>query len=107
MMVELETGIVTGDPSGVASLGDHSHVSEMVQSAIDGGARDSGEAFFHGVEDLIGRRVVVEVEDRLEDDPALHRTALAAIAAEPLEKLDALCSCRLVQAAPRVSCGRR
>ena len=75
----------------------------MFESAIDRGARDPGEAVFDGVEDLIGGGVIVEVEDRFEDDPALHRAALAALAAELPEELDAFCPCRLVQAAaPRI-----
>jgi hypothetical protein len=48
--------------------------------------------------------VIVEFEYRFEDDPALHRAALAALAAEPPEELDAFCPYRLVQsAAPPVS----
>ena len=99
VVVELEARVEAGDATGMAGLRDDSHAGEVIEGAIDRGARDAGEANFDGVEYLICRRVIVELEDRLEDDPALHRATLAAFAAELLEELDAFCPCRLVQAA--------
>jgi hypothetical protein len=104
VMVELEARIVAGDPTGVAGLGDHTHVGEVLEGSVDRGAGDAGEAISDGVEDPVSGRVVVEVEDRFEDDPALHRATLAALAAEPFEILDALLFHGFVQAAaPRFS----
>lgn len=104
VMVKLETWVEAGDPTGMTGLGDHSHTREVLESAVDGGARDAGEAVLDGVEDLIGRRVIIELEDRFEDDPALHGATLTALAAELFEKLDAFFPCRLVQAAaPKIS----
>jgi hypothetical protein len=99
VVVELEAGIEAGDPARVAGLGDHTHAGEVFEGAVDGGARDARETRFDGIENLIGRRMVVEVEDRLEDDPPLHSAAFAALAAQPPEELDAVSTCRLVQAA--------
>ena len=101
-MVEFEAWVEAGDATGMAGLCNHTHAGKMIEGAVDGGACDAGEAILNGIEDLIGRRVIVELEDRLEDDPALHRTALTALAAEPPEELDTFCPCLLVQAvAPR------
>lgn len=99
VVVELEAWVETGDPAGMAGLCDNAHAREVFEGAVDGGACDAGEAILNGIEDLIGRWMVVEIEDRLENDPALHRAALAAFAAEVVEELDAFCSSRLVQAA--------
>ena len=97
--MELEARVETGDPAGMAGLRDDSHAGKMIEGAIDRCARDAREAGIDGVEDLICRRMVVEFEDSLKDDPALHRATLAKLAAEPPEELDAFCPCRLVQAA--------
>jgi hypothetical protein len=103
VVVELEAGIEAGDSTGMTGLCDDTDAGEVLEGAVDRSARDAGEASFDSVEDLIGRWVVVELEDRLEDDPALHRVTLAALAAELPEELDAFCPCRLVQAAtPRI-----
>jgi len=88
VVVELGSGVEAGDSTGMAGLGDHAHAGQVFESAVDSCAGYAGKARLDGIENLVGRRVVVEVEDRLEDDPALHRTAFAAIAAEPPEKLD-------------------
>jgi hypothetical protein len=47
--------------------------------------------------DLVGRRMVVELQDRLENHPALHGAALSALEAHPLEELDPLSPCRRFQ----------
>ena len=104
VVVEFEARVEAGDATGMAGLCDHAHAGEVLEGAINGGACDPGEAVFNGIEDLIGRGVIVELEDGFEDHAALHRTALAALATELFEKLDAICPCRLVQAAaPRNS----
>ena len=91
VMVEFEARVETGDPAGMAGLCDDAYAREVFEGAVDGGACDAGEA--------IGRWMVFEIEDRLENDPALHRAALAEFPAELFEELDAICPCRLVQAA--------
>jgi len=104
VVVELGSGVEAGDSTRMASLGDHAHASEVLESAVDGCTGDAGKAGLDGIENLVGRRVVVEVEDRLEDDPSLHRTAHATITTEAPEEFDPLRTCRLVQAtAPRFS----
>jgi len=99
VVVELETRVEACDTSWVTGPGDHTDFGEVIEGPVNGGARDAWEAVFDGVKDLIDRWVIIEVEDRFEDYSALHRTALAAFAAEPPEELDAFCPCRLVQAA--------
>ena len=99
VVVEFEARVETGDPAGMAGLCDDTHSGEVLEGAIDRCARDSRNSNFDGVKYLICRRVIVELEDRFEDDPALHCATLAALAAEPPEELDAFCPCRLVQAA--------
>jgi hypothetical protein len=44
--------------------------------------------------------VIVEIEDRLEDDPPLHRTALTAIPAQPPEIFETLSFRILFQVMP-------
>jgi len=103
VVVKLEARVEACDATGVTGLCNDAHAGEVLEGAVDRGASDTGKAIFDGIEDLIGRRVIVEIEDRLEDDPALHRAALAAVATELREKLDTFCPCRLVQAAaPRI-----
>lgn len=97
VVVELEAGIVAGNPTGVAGLGDHSHAGEMLEGAVDSCARYSGEVDLDSIEYLVGGRMIVEVENRLEDHTALYRAAFAALATEPFEELDAFCPRRLVQ----------
>jgi hypothetical protein len=99
VVVEVKARVEARHATGMAGLGDHSHVREVLEGAVNGCVCDSWQAIFDRVEDQIGRRVVVEIEDRLEDDAALHRATLAALAAQPPEKLDTFCPSRLVQAA--------
>ena len=101
VVVKLQPRIEASDPSWVARFGDHTHPGKVLERTVDGRAGDSGKAFLDGIEDLVGRWVIVETEDGLEDHSSLHRTALSAFAAELSEKLDPFCPCRLVQAAPR------
>ena len=99
VVVKLEARVEACDATGMAGLCDDAHAGKVFEGPIDGGPRDDGETSLDSVEDVIGRWVIVELENRLEDDPALDRAALAALAAEPPEELDAFCPCRLVQAA--------
>jgi hypothetical protein len=99
VVVKFEAGIEAGDSTGMTGLGDHTHAGEVFEGAIDRGARDSGETGFDSLKYVIGRGMIVELEDRFEDDPALHCATLAALAAELPEELDAFYPCRLVQAA--------
>ena len=102
-MVELEPWVEASDATWMTGLCNHTYAGEVLEGAVDGGAGDVGEVVIDSVEDLIGRRVIIELEDCLEDDPALHRATLTALAAELPEELNAFCSCRLVQsAAPRI-----
>jgi len=89
MMVKLETRIVSRHWPRVARLGDHTHVGEVLESPVDRGAGDSVEAGLDRVENLIGRRVIIQVEHGFEDHPALYCAALAALTAEPPEILEA------------------
>jgi len=103
VVVELEARVEAGDATGMTGLRDDAHAREVLEDAVDGCAGNAGEAILGGVENLIGRGVIVELEDCFEDDPPLHRAALTALAAELFEKLDAIYPCRLVQAAaPRI-----
>lgn len=79
--------IEPGSAAGVARLGDDSHAGQMLERAVDRSAGDSGFAFRDRGEHLIGRGVVVEVEDRLENDPPLHRTPFAPLTAPASELL--------------------
>ena len=42
-------------------------VDQRVEHAIDGGSREPRDMLLDGVEDLIGGRVIVALEDRAED----------------------------------------
>ncbi len=71
--------------AGVARLGDDFEAGQMIEGAVNRCAGDSGLAICNRVEHLIGRGVVVEVEDRLENDPPLHRTPFAPLTAQASE----------------------
>ena len=57
----------------------------MIEGAVNRGAGDSGFALRNRVDYPISRRVVAEVEDRLENDPPLYRTAFAPLTAQASE----------------------
>jgi len=99
VVVEFGASVEASDSTRVAGLGDHAQSGEKLDRAINRSAGDAGKARLDRFEDLIGGRVVAEVEDHFEDDATLHRASLAALAAEPSEEFDTLCPCRLVQAA--------
>jgi hypothetical protein len=99
VVVDFGARVISGNPARVAGLGDDPRAGEVFEGAVDGGAGDAGEPVLDGFEDLIGRRVIVELEERFEDDPALNRATLAALAAKLPEEFDAFCPCRLVQVA--------
>jgi len=87
VVMKLGANVEPGDATGVARFGDDSNTGQMIEGAVDRGAGDSGFALRNRVEYLISRRVIVEVEDRPENDPPLHRTPFAPLTAQASELL--------------------
>jgi hypothetical protein len=83
----------------MAGLGDHAYVGQVVEGSIDRGARDTWKTRSNGFEDLVGGWVIVELENRLQDDATLDGATLTSFVTQRREELDSLCSFRLVQAA--------
>jgi len=88
VMVLVQLGVEPRRRAGVAGLGQEAKGDQRAQNAIDGHARELGQARMEGVENLVGGRVVPAVQDRLEHGAALHGDRQPALAMGGLKALD-------------------
>jgi hypothetical protein len=72
VMVLVEFGVEPSARAGVTGLGEEAKGDQCSQDAIDGHARELGQARMDGVENLFGGRVIPAVHDRLEHGAPLH-----------------------------------
>ena len=89
VMVLVKLGIEARRRAGVAGLGQEAKGDQRSQSPIDGHARELGQAWVDGEENLVGGRVVLAVQDRFKHRAPLHGDRQPALAMGGLEALDA------------------
>lgn len=75
-------GVVACHPARVAGLGDHTEIDQKIQRSVDRGPGDAGAIVTHGLEHLVGRRVVEALENRLENDSPLQGAGDSTLPAE-------------------------
>ena len=88
VMVLVQLGVETRRGAGVAGLGQETQGDQFSQDAIDGHARELGQARMDGVENLVGGRVVAAVQDRVEHGAPLHGDRQPVLAMGGLEARD-------------------
>jgi len=88
VMVLVQLGVETRRRAGVAGPGQEAKGDECSQDAIDGHARELGQARMEGMENLVGGRVVPAVQDRFEHGAPLHGDGQPALAMGGFKALD-------------------
>ena len=88
VMVLAQLGVETRRRAGVAGPGQEAKGDECSQDAIDGHARELGQARMEGMENLVGGRVVPAVQDRFEHGAPLHGDGQPALAMGGFKALD-------------------
>ena len=89
VVMEVEVGVVARRAPWDPRLGEQAEADEGLERAVDGGARNAGCAPSRDHEHLVDRRVLVVLEDGVEDRPALHGERKPLLAAEFLEPFPA------------------
>jgi len=89
VVVKIGAAVVADRLAGVRGLGDEPHLRELLQHAVDRGAREAANATGHPGVDGVRRRVVRTLEHGLEDGEALAR------AGDALRPADVSIACEL------------
>ena len=89
-MVLVDLGIEPGRRPVMADLCDKTESDKDIQNAIHRSARNAGDLPSHLVVGLVGGRMILTLEDRLEYGPTLHGERQPVFAAYLLQLLDLL-----------------
>ena len=85
VMMLIHLGVKAGGATGVADLVDHADTYEGLQDTIDRGPGYARNAVYDRFVDLIGCRVIIPLEDRLEDHPPLYSQGETLLTTECLK----------------------
>jgi hypothetical protein len=90
MVVPVNLAVEAGPAAGMLQPPNQAQFHEHVQDPINGRARESRNVLLDGLVNLIGRRMVVPLQDRLQDVPTLDRQRHPPLATESFEPLQPL-----------------
>lgn len=82
MVVPVNSAVETHGRAGMVQATDDSHVDQDAQDTVHGRPGKARNASNERLVDLIGRRVIVPFEHRLEDIAALHRQGQSPVSAK-------------------------